>query len=51
MRQDNGPTIAAVIFVLLVVVGVVGAIWVEISLWRECRQTNSFFYCLRVLNK
>jgi hypothetical protein len=28
-----------------------GAIAWEISLWSECRQTNSWFYCLRVLNR
>ncbi len=30
-------------------IGLVG--WFQYSLWSECRQTNSFFYCLRVLNK
>ncbi len=29
--------------------GLIG--WWQYSLWAECRQTNSFFYCLRVLNK
>lgn len=24
--------------------------WYEWSLWHECRQTNSFFYCARVLS-
>lgn len=25
--------------------------WWQYSLWDECRSTNSFFYCLRVLSK
>jgi hypothetical protein len=25
------------------------AIWYEVSMWNECRETNSFFYCMRVL--
>ncbi len=40
---------------LLVIVGVL--IWVsvsvylEISVWNECRQTNSFWYCMRMMSK
>lgn len=26
-------------------------VWWELSLWPECRATNSFFYCARVLGK
>jgi hypothetical protein len=37
---------------IAVVLAVVGAAvaW-EFSLWSECRQTNSWFYCARVLFK
>jgi hypothetical protein len=28
-----------------------GAIAWEVSIWNECRQTNSFFYCMRVLGR
>lgn len=27
------------------------SIYMEASAWTECRQTNSFWYCMRVLNK
>jgi hypothetical protein len=27
------------------------AIWVEIGVWNECRATNSWFYCMRILSK
>ena len=27
------------------------AIWYEMEVWSECRQTNSFMYCMRVLSK
>ena len=26
-------------------------IWWEMSLWDECRQTNSFWYCVRILSR
>lgn len=25
--------------------------WWEVSSWVECRETNSFWYCLRILGK
>lgn len=28
-----------------------GCVYWEYSLWSECRITNSFWYCARVLNK
>lgn len=27
-----------------------GTVW-ELKTWNECRNTNSFFYCMRVLGK
>lgn len=39
---------ALAIFLLIIVIAVWG-IYTEISLWSECRETNSFFYCARVL--
>lgn len=30
---------------------VMAGLYVELMLWDECRQTNSFFYCLRVLGQ
>jgi hypothetical protein len=38
--------IACFIFVLMLV-----GIWMEINIWNECRETNSFWYCMRVLSK
>lgn len=40
-----GSVVTAVI--LIVAVG----IYYEIGLWQECRATNSWFYCMRVLSK
>ena len=40
----------AALWVLMVAL-VVGAIAYEVMVWKECRQSNSFFYCLRVLSK
>lgn len=40
---------------ILVYVGifaiVLAAVWFEMQVWDECRQTNSFWYCMRVLSK
>lgn len=30
---------------------VVGLTWLQIDVWNECRSTNSFWYCMRVLSK
>lgn len=27
------------------------AVWMEIQVWDECRETHSFWYCMRTLNK
>ncbi len=38
--------------VIVAGVGLFGLlVWFQYSLWSECRQTNSWFYCARVLNK
>lgn len=26
-------------------------LWWNVSLWSECRETNSFFYCVRILGR
>ena len=46
MSPDLNPRSFA-IFLMVVIVFVV---WWEIGLWNECRETNSFWYCLRILN-
>ncbi len=37
----------AIAVAVILVIG--GCTYFEYSLWHECRATNSFFYCLRVL--
>lgn len=47
MRQT-----AALSSIVLAVVALIGiGIYWEISGWQECRQTNSWSYCVRVLGK
>jgi hypothetical protein len=36
---------------VLVIAAIAGAIYLEIGVWQECRATNSWFYCMRVLSK
>lgn len=39
----------------LIIAGVVaviaGIIYLEVGVWQECRATNSWLYCVRVLGK
>lgn len=37
--------------ILLVCLLTLGACALEVSVWRECQQDHSFFYCMRVLSK
>ena len=47
MKKYLPPVIATL--VVLALVG--GALYWEISAWIECRETTSFWYCLRVLGR
>lgn len=42
MKEDRVFAIGLVVIILF-------ALYYEVSVWRECRQTNSWFYCMRVL--
>jgi len=53
-RKNKDALVISTIFVLLVLfiaVCISGGVYWEISLWKECRVTNSFWYCVRVLGK
>lgn len=41
--------VAAIFLSVGAAIGLV--VWAEYTLWTECRQTNSWFYCMRVLSK
>lgn len=41
-RTLAAATIGAVLLVLT---------WYEVSIWRECRATNSVLYCIRILGR
>lgn len=47
-RMRWGPTIS-VAFAMALLVGI--SIWWELTLWQECRATNSWLYCVRILGK
>ena len=40
--------IACIVFVLALLTAVT---WISVSVWQECRETNSFFYCLRLISR
>ena len=35
----------------LILTAIVGGIYMEVGFWNECRQTGSFFYCMRILGR
>lgn len=39
--------VGAIVVAVIIVLGA----WWEVSLWKECRANNSFFYCARVLGR
>jgi len=46
MKKANEFLLAGVIVIAISV-----AIYLNLSVWTECRETNSFLYCLQLLNK
>lgn len=48
MRKD---TIVFVIVALFTVIAIPLAFYIEINFWNECREDNSFMYCLRLLSR
>lgn len=46
MRKTD---ISVYLAIALGTVVVAGVLWYEHSLWKECRQDHSWFYCMRVL--
>lgn len=48
-RSNDTLTILGAVTALVAVVVLV--IWWNVSVWTECRQTNSWMYCVRVLSK
>lgn len=41
------PALAVAAVVLLIAFGVA----LQVSVWNECRETNSFLYCLRIISR
>jgi hypothetical protein len=48
MSKQDVTGFAALTFIVLVVVG---TIWLNVEVWGECRQTNSFWYCVKLVSK
>jgi hypothetical protein len=51
MKRSTKDKLTMAASVTLVLAFVALAIGCEINVWQECRQTNSWFYCMRVLSK
>lgn len=50
MKQDKeAAIIAAMVIGMLALVAFIA--WWNVSLWSECRETNSFWYCVRVIGR
>jgi hypothetical protein len=48
MKRNDWVWLAMIVAVLLVASV---SLYLEISVWNECRQTNSFWYCMRMMSK
>jgi hypothetical protein len=48
-KLDDWIGLLLIVVVVLIVVAV--SVYLEISVWNECRQTNSFWYCMRMMSK
>jgi hypothetical protein len=46
MKKANEFLLVGVIVIAISVVA-----YFNYSVWKECRETNSFFYCLQLMNK
>jgi hypothetical protein len=46
--SEKLKVIGALLLIALVLGGV---LFYEVAVWSECRQTNSWWYCLRILSK
>ena len=40
-----------VLFAAVAIAVLTLAVWMQIEVWNECRETHSFWYCMRTLNK
>jgi hypothetical protein len=47
IKSYLGP--AAIVLAVVTLIGL--GIWYEIEMWSECRATNTFWYCMRILSK
>ena len=46
MKHVKKYLVLCIVVVVLLTIG-----YINFSVWMECRTTNSFFYCMQVLNK
>jgi cytochrome oxidase assembly protein ShyY1 len=52
MRNRQSSDALVVFLVVLVFATLISlGIWWQVSLWDECRSTNSFWYCVRILGR
>lgn len=47
MKRWAGLILPVAVFAALI--GLIA--WWQLSLWEECRSTNSFWYCVRILSR
>lgn len=51
MKRNHKDMLTLVGIAAVVIAFFAIGIYYEIEVWRECRATNSWFYCMRVLSK
>lgn len=50
MKRKTQNALALIGVLVLASTAVGGCVAMEVKLWNECRASNSWFYCLRVLS-
>lgn len=51
MKRSTKDTLTFAALAIVTVGAVCIGIYYEMAMWQECRETNSFWYCMRVLGK
>lgn len=51
MKRDTKDTLKVLGLAVVVIAFVAIGIYYEMAVWQECRATNSWLYCMRVLSK
>jgi len=47
--MKNSLSSIAVVLLIVTIIGL--GLWYNVAVWNECRATNSFFYCMKLMSR